>query len=499
MNFFEELKNKFFSNNKKQKNFDSSSDIVKYEDGFFVNASFLNDMFFGGYNRNAMFELKNRDNLILKWREIAEDPEVELAIEEIINEAIVYENFEETLKIDLANIELSKKIKDKIIESFYKILNLLDFKNKGEEIFRQWFIDGVLNVECVYDNNKISNGIVDLKILEPFGIYNIIEDGVKYYVIDENYFLKNFSSNKSKAIRLSEEQLIYVPSGLWNAKKTFPLSYLSRIYRILNQLNLIENSIVIFRLTKSTEKRVFYVDVGNLPKSKAEEYVRGLITKYRQKKIYNLDEGTIENRPRSISLLEDFWFPVTSSGRGTKVENLPATQLGAEIVDAEYFLRKLYRAMKIPITRRFSEDARIQIGGSDEYEKEEIKFYKFILKLRRKFLLLFKEALKRDLISKNIFSIEEWNFLEDKINFIFLNNNDYENIKRILSFNRKFEAVRNADELRNLGYISKKWIEQNILNFTEEEILKIQKDLEDEGVDENNEDKENLEDNNEIE
>jgi len=428
--------------------------------------------------------IAQQNKLIKTWRQVALHPEVENAIEEIVNEAIANDTMDTIVDINLDDVDLPEKVKKQILERWDKIYYMLNFEEKGIDLFKQWFIDGQLNIECVYDEKNLKKGIQKLILLTPFNLYSFKDPKTgKLY----HYYLKPGQSPKGdindlkKAERIfTEEQLVKIVSGIWNISKTVPFSYLHKVVKPVNQLNLIEDALVVFRITRSPEKRVFYIDVGRLPKTKAEEYIQHLIRKYRQKLIYNFETGTLENRPRSISILEDFWFPISANNKGTRVETLPssAPNIG-DLEDIKYFLRKIYRALNVP-WNRVESDSRVQISNGLDIEKEELKFYKFILKLRKQFSILFYELLKRELIASNIIDVDTWERIRNSIKFRYNTSNPLSMIKYLQELDLKMSIAGTALSFVSEGLLSKNWIRKHIFRMSDEEFEEIQKDLEQE-------------------
>ena len=444
---------------------------------------------FSKYTNNSLDDhtgFANRKEIIGKWRKAVWNPEVDEGVMEIIGEAIVFDEQEKVIDINLDNVELSKKIKEKIIDSFNNIMFMLDFNQKGEELFKKWYVDGQLNLEVIYDNNKIKDGIQKLIVLTPFNIWRIKNEKtneVKFIMKDEKPG-NEFAVNIKKAERIFEaEQITNINSGLWSADGKTPMSYLQKAVKTVNQLNLLEDSVVIWHITRSPEKRVFYIDTGNLPKSKAEEYIKRLIAKYRQKKIYNADTGSLENRSKSISILEDFWLPRNAAGRGTEIDTLGAQASGMEQMDhIEYFVNKIYKALNIPRSRR-SQDANIVINNTIDIEKDELKFFKFILKLRRRFNNMFVDLLKKDLLAKQIIKIEDWRTIQEAIKFNYANNNPYSDIKKMQILQMRMDITNAAMDMVEHEFLSKTWIRREILDQTEDEIDAIQKEIDAERAD----------------
>ena len=432
-----------------------------------------------------MARVNSNSELIKQWRTMSLMPEVDEALQEICNEAIVYDEVDDVISLDLDGLDVPEKIKDKIQESFKHILYLLDFNERGDEIFRQWYVDGVLRLEAIFDNNKMKEGIKKLVLLTPFNMFKYREEKtgiIKYfYCKDPNYnLIKDFQ--KADKIYL-EDQITEINSGLWDIDKKTPLSFLHKAYKAVNQLSTIEDSLIIFRITRSPEKRVFYIDTGNLPKAKAEEYVRSLITRYRQQKTYDVDSGKVQNKSRQISILEDFWFPVSQSGagsRGTRVESLQGQNPGfSDFSDINYFENKVYRALGVP-TKRKDVESRLQLSNTVDVEKDELKFFKLILKLRRKFNNLLVDLLKKDLIAKSVFRIDDWVTIQEQLKFKYANSNEFSTIKNLQIVGMKMEYATAALQLAEAKLISRDFIRRNIMGFSDEDIEALDKQIEDE-------------------
>ena len=439
---------------------------------------------FAMYTNGSVFQqvlvgLNNYNEMIRKWREMSLLPEVEEAVSEIVDEAIVYEEDDMPIQLDLEDIELSDKIKDKMVESFEKLMYMLDFNARGDELFRQWYVDGILNIEAVYDNNNLKNGIQKLIKLAPFNLVKFKDkDGVTKYYIHRRPSYNYLKDLETAEDVFTEEQMTQIVSGSWSVDKKVPLSPINKAMKAINQLYLIEDSLVVYRITRSPEKRVFYVDTGNLPKTKAEEYITGLIRKYRQKKVYNTETGSVDNKNKSISILEDFWFPVNSQGRGTKVETLQSGSGGFDqLADLDYFVNKVYKALHVPPARR-NQEGRIVLNNTIDIEKDEIKFFKYVSKLRRKFNELFVDLLKKDLLAKQVFTVQDWQDIQEKIKFKYADTNPYAEIKKLQIIGMRVDAANQAQALVDGGYFSKRYVKREILRQTDDEIKDMKKEIE---------------------
>lgn len=442
------------------------------------------------------FILTQRNNLIRKWREVTYLPEVDEAIQEICNEALVFDEEEVyPFEISMEDLEITDALKEKIEASFTKIMNLLDFMNKGEELFKNWYVDGVLNFEAVYDNKKIKEGIKKIIMLPPFDFFKIkdINSGeITFFysnrLSSDRYNAKSVTllqlmNTAREELKYKPEQITQITSGVPSRDRLFSISNINKAMKAINQVTLIEDSILIYRITRAPEKKVFYIDTGKMPKGKAEQYIKNMMTKHRNRMIYNATDGTIENRKERVSIQEDFWLPRSIDGRGTQIETLPGTgtELG-EIEDLNFFYDKLYRALNVPVNRRDRRESR-SIGltpNNLELEKEELKFNKFIFQLRKRFILGIKDLLKKDLLSTNTVSLEDWHKIKDKVLFIFKNNNEYAEMKKLQVFDSRMNIAQTALQLKEEKVVSAMWIRKEVMNQTDEEIKQIDKEIEEE-------------------
>jgi hypothetical protein len=435
-----------------------------------------------------MIKMQSLNAYLTKWREIAMFPEVDEAIQEIQGDAIVFDELEPAVKIDLDEVELPDAVKKKIEASFEKILYMLNFDEFGDDLFRQWYVDGQLNVECVYDNNQVKKGVQKLVLLSPFNLFKLKQKGINYYFYNANPSYKPEDDLEKSDRIFKDEQMVRVVSGIWSIDKKIPLSFIHKAVKPVNQLSLIEDALVIYRLTRAPEKRVFYIDTGRLPKTKAEEHVKSLIRKYRQKKIYNVDTGNVENKNRSISILEDFWFPTTSDGRGTKVDMLQGANAGFDqIDDINYFLKKVYKSLNVPVNRLDPEN-RISMGNTLDVERTELKFFKFVLKLRKRFNQLFIQILKRDLLAQKILTVAEWSVIKEALGFKYSTSNEYSLIKKLQVIEMRVGVAGTAASLKEDKVISRHWIQREIMQFTEDEMKDIEKELEEENKEDEDDD-----------
>lgn len=446
------------------------------------------------YNFDAAFT--NEKELVEEYRTMALDVEVEWAIDEIINQALVFEPGKEAVSINLDEVEdISENIKKKIIEEFKDgVLKLLDFSNKGDEIFRTWYIDGkIVYHKIVGEKSKQKQGIKEVRIVPPEHIQKIKEtektvgpNGVELFHVKDEYYVYTTKmgtapkpgQNNTDAIKIAPEAISFVTSGLYDKKTNLALSYLHKAIKPFNQLNMLESSTVIYRMTRAPERRVFYVDVGNLPKSKAEQYLRNIMTNYKNKTVYDNKKGQIKDQRHHMSMLEDIWLPRREGSRGTEVDTLQGGQNLGELDDVVYFLKKLYKALHIPLTRMETESA-FTLGRSSEITRDEVKFDKFIEKLRKKFSFLFIDLLKTQLILKNVITEDDWVKIKDEISFDFNHDSYFAELKDSEILASRLEQLDTVDTY--IGrYFSINWVRKHILRQTDEEIEEMDKEIEEE-------------------
>lgn len=432
--------------------------------------------------------IKNENDLIKKYREVSQYPDCDSAIEDIINEAIVSEDNKSPVNIVLDHVKLSPAIKNKIQEEFITILRKLKFDEKCNEIFRSWYIDGRLYYHILLDVNKPKDGIVELRFIDPRKIRKIKEvikergqngaDIVKgvdeYYIYND----KGITEGRTQGIRLSLDSVMFIPSGVMDSNTGMTLSHLHKAIKPVNQLKMIEDSLVIYRITRAPERRVFYIDVGNLPKLKAEQYVNDIMNKFKNKVVYDASTGEVKDDRKHLSMLEDFWMPRREGGKGTEITTLQGGQSLANIEDVNYFQNKLYQALSVPVTR-LRQDTGFTLGKASEITRDEVKFSKFINRLRNKFSKIFMQALRVQLISKAIISPDDWDELEQQIKFDFMKDNFFAELKGTEILQGRLNMLQ-AIEPYVGKYYSVEWIRKNVLHQSDEDIEEIDAQIDDE-------------------
>ena len=471
-----EFKKKAIETNKKPVSF-----AVDNEDGAYEISP--TGGYFGQYMDLGGDKFQSDKDLIMKYRAISSYPEVDMAIEDICNEAITDENGI-IVRLNLDELDQKDSVKELIMEEFDRILNLTNFSMTAYDTFRRWYIDGRLFYHVVINEAKPDAGILELRQIDPTKIRKIKEvekvkdpktgaeltkEGKEYYLFQDDAMVNN-----SEGLKINPDSIIQVNSGLLNDERTKVVGYLNKALKPLNQLSMMEDSLVIYRISRAPERRIFYIDVGNLPKGKAEEYLNSTMNKYRNKIVYDPATGAIKDEKIHRNVMEDFWLPRREGGRGTEISTLPGGQNLGEIEDVQYFQNKLYRALNIPMSRLSEGDA-FSIGRSSEITRDELKFQKFIDRCRGKFSTLFYEALKRQLILKKIIVPSDWVNIREEIVVEYSRDNYYAELKDSEILKERIEMVQMMDEYIGTFW-SKDWVRRNILKLTDEDIKQIAKD-----------------------
>jgi hypothetical protein len=472
---------------------------------------YLSSGFFGSYvDIEGVY--RTEFDLIKRYREMALHPECDSAIEDIVNEAVVSDTNDSPIAIELSNLNASDGIKNKIRKEFKYILELLDFDKKSHEIYRNWYIDGRLYYHKVIDLKNPEAGIQELRYIDAMKMRYVRQakkkEGDKYKISSRNidnpmdfefpeieeYFVYNPKmtyptgtpapgtlGGSSSGIKMSRDSVTYCTSGLVDRNKGSTLSYLHKAIKSLNQLRMIEDSLVIYRLSRAPERRIFYIDVGNLPKVKAEQYLRDVMMRYRNKLVYDASTGEIRDDKKFMAMLEDFWLPRREGGRGTEISTLPGGQNLGEITDIEYFKKKLYRSLNVPPSRMDGEGG-FNLGRSSEILRDEVKFTKFVARLRKRFAAMFSDMLKTQLILKNIITPEDWAVMDEHIQYDFLYDNHFSELKDAELLNERLNMVQVAEPYVG-KYFSQDYIRRKILRQTDIEIIEqdklIKKEIED--------------------
>jgi hypothetical protein len=441
--------------------------------------------------------IRNELELITRYREMSNHPELEMAIDEIVNESITYTLDNRVVDINVDKIKTTETIKKKIIEEFEVILKLLNFQKLASDLFKRWYIDGRMYYHIVVNEKNPKEGIQELRYIDPRKIRKIREvktgrdpktgaqiiiSTAEYYVYnDKGTTTQNYTTSTNSGLRISPDSIVNINSGLMDAKNTFVISYLHKVIKPLNQLRMIEDAVVIYRISRAPERRIFYIDVGNLPKGKAEQYLRDVMVKYRNKMVYDASTGELRDDRKHMSMLEDFWLPRREGGKGTEITTLPAGQNLGELEDVKYFQKNLLKALNVPLSR-LDEQAGggfAGIGRSQEITRDELKFAKFIARLRNKFTQLFDDALGTQLVLKGICTFDEWKEFKENIIYDFKKDNNFTELREAELLRERLTMVGMIDPY--IGkYFSHMYIKKNILKMTDEQVDEMQKQIEDE-------------------
>ena len=437
--------------------------------------------------------VRNELELITRYREMANHPELEMAIDDIVNEAITHDVTGRTVNIVLDKLKQPETVKKKIIEEFETVLKMLNFGNLSDDLFKRWYIDGRIYYHVVVDESNPKEGIQELRYIDPRKIRkvrelvkgrdpktgaNIIQSIAEYYVYsDKGTTTQTYSANVNAGLRIAPDSIINVNSGLMDAKNTFVISYIHKAIKPLNQLRMVEDAVVIYRLSRAPERRVFYIDVGNLPKGKAEQYLRDVMIKYKNKVVYDSSTGEIRDDRKHMSMLEDFWLPRREGGKGTEITTLPAGQNLGELEDVKYFRQKLLQSLNVPISRlEPQQGGMIGLGRTTEVTRDEVKFNKFIIRLRNKFSQIFDHALEKQCVLKGICTREEWDQFKEDIYYDYVKDNNFTELRDAELLQSRIQTLTTVDPYVG-RYYSAEWVRRNILQQTKEEIEQIDQQI----------------------
>ncbi len=437
---------------------------------------------FGAYLDLDGDKAKNEIDLIYKYRDIAAQPECDAAIEDIINESIVGDNDEAPVNLILDQLEISDKIKESIKNEFETVLRLLNFNAYAHDIFRKWYVDGRLPYHIIIDDKTPKGGIKELRYIDPTKLRKVKEieetkdpkTGANIISKTDEYFLFQDSnmSATSTGLKISPDAICYATSGMLDPTRKRILSYLHKAIKSVNQLRMMEDSLVIYRISRAPERRIFYIDVGNLPKGKAEEYLKGIMSQYRNKLVYDAKTGDIKDDKKHMSMLEDFFLPRREGGRGTEITTLPGGENLGQIDDIIYFQKKLYKSLNVPINR-LEQEQQFSIGRSTEISRDEIKFKKFVDRLRKRFSDLFNQLLRTQLILKGIITAQDWNEWKTYIAYDFIKDNYFSELKEAEMLRERFEMLGTVDEYAG-KYVSIEWISKTILKMDDDSMKEME-------------------------
>jgi len=436
---------------------------------------------------------KNEVELISRYREMAMQPEIESAIDDIMNEAIVQDDDGKIIEIVLDDLDQPEKIKKAIKDEFHTILRLLNYKNMAQDIFRRYYIDGRLYYNVLIDKENPIAGIKELRYIDPRKLRKVREIKKKkdertgaeiidvyneYYIYNDKVVTGSSSNYGPVGVRITLDSIVSVVSGLMDSRRAVVLSYLHKAIKPLNQLRMIEDATVIYRISRAPERRIFYIDVGNLPKLKAEQYLRDIMVKYKNKLVYDAQTGEVRDDRKFLSMMEDFWLPRREGGKGTEITTLPGGQNLGELEDVKYFQKKLYNSLSVPISR-LEPNQGFSIGRVAEVTRDELKFAKFVDRLRNKFSDIFNQALRVQCVLKGICTADEWDQFKEHIYYDFIKDNNFSELKDAELMRERLSLLSAVDPYTG-RYFSQAWIQRNVLRLTDDQIKEMQSEIDEE-------------------
>ena len=440
--------------------------------------------YYGQYVNLEGDQAKDNHQLIMRYRGVAQHPEVDMAIEEIVNEAIVASELESSVELSLDEIEAPDKIKDVIRQEFEGIVSMLKFNDMGHDIFRSWYVDGRVVHHLLVNESNLKAGIQEIRHIDSARIRKIKE--VKYKKdpktnvkivdkIEEYYIYEEKPGSSVSSIRISTDAISYITSGVLDESKKKVLSHLHKALKPINQLRMMEDSLVIYRLARAPERRIFYIDVGNMPRGKADQYMKDIMTQYRNKLVYDANTGQIKDDRKHMSMLEDFWLPRREGGRGTEISTLPGGDNLGQIDDIIYFQKRLYRSLNVPVNR-LEQEAQFSLGRSTEISRDEVKFQKFIDRLRRRFATLFLQILRKQLVLKGIITEQDWEEWKDDIYIDFQKDNHFTELKEMEIYRERASLLNEMSGFVG-EFISKEWAMRNILRLSDDDMEQMKKEI----------------------
>jgi hypothetical protein len=456
---------------------------------------------------------KNEAELVTKYRNLVQQPEVQRAVEDIVNEAVVVTDDRKVVECVTDDIDQPDSIRKRIREEFDEVIRLLDFSNVGYDVFQKWYVDGRLYYHAIIDDTNVREGIKELRFIDPRKIRKVKEVEQKregevviqktkneYYVYSDKGFSAKGGSigtvggiDGTKGLKIAKDSIVHTTSGILNENNSLVLSHLHKAIKPINQLRMLEDAAVIYRISRAPERRIFYIDVGNLPKMKAEQYLRDMMAKHKNRLVYDASTGEVRDDRKFMTMLEDFWLPRREGGRGTEITTLPGGQNLGEMEDILYFQKKVYQALNVPVSRLEAENG-FSLGRASEITRDEVKFSKFINRLRNRFSILFNKILEKQLILKGVIAPEDWPSIKSFIRYDFMHDNHFEELKQAEILQNRLQIVAEIDEYTG-KYYSEKWVRTNVLQQSEDEMKEIDEQIEEEGEKNGDEFEDEMDDN----
>lgn len=440
--------------------------------------------YFGQYIDLEGTAAKDNHDLIKKYRSIAEHPECDAAIEEIVNESISASELESSVALNLDKIEAPDRIKKLMVDEFESIVSMLNFNENGHDMFRAWYVDGRLYHHLVINESNLKAGIQDIRMIDATKVRKVKEvqykkdpkTGAQLVDKTNDFYIYQERAGAADGIKLTPDSVSYITSGILDPSRKKILSYLHKAIKPVNQLRMMEDSLVIYRLARAPERRIFYIDVGNLPKGKAEQHIKDIMSRYRNKVVYDANSGELKDNAKHMSMLEDFWLPRREGGRGTEITTLPGGENLGQIDDIVYFQKKLFRSLNVPINR-LEQEAQFSLGRSTEISRDEIKFQKFIDRLRKRFAHLFLGILKKQLVIKGICTDQDWEDWRNDISVDFIRDNHFTELRDTEMLRERLQTM---DQIVNYvgEYFSREWVLKNIMRFDDDDIEQMREQIE---------------------
>ena len=433
-------------------------------------------------------QAKDNQQLIMKYRGVATHPEVDAAVEDIVNESIVGSEMNISCELNLDNVEAPDNIKKMMTEEFNKVYSMLKFTDLGHDIFRSFYIDGRIYHHLVVDESRIKEGIQEIRTIDAAKIRKVKEvkhekdpiTGAKVVKEVKEFYIFQEKAGTNQGVRLSPDSVSYVSSGLLDPSKKQVVSYLHKALKPINQLRMMEDSLVIYRLARAPERRIFYIDVGNMPRNKSEAYMQGIMSRYRNKIVYDSSTGQLKDDRKHMSMLEDFWLPRREGGRGTEISTLPGGENLGQIDDILYFQKRLYRSLNVPVNR-LEQEAQFTLGRSTEISRDEVKFQKFIDRLRKRFSMLFVGILKKQLILKGVITESDWEEWKSQITVDFQRDNHFTELKDAELLQNRLQTLDQVSQYVG-EYFSREWAMKNVMMMSDEDIEEMKKQVEGENA-----------------
>ena len=450
---------------------------------------------------------KSEAELVTRYRDMAMHPECDVAIDDIVNEVVVLNDNGNIVELDLDDLEQPDSIKNKIREEFDNIIELLDFNNLAYDVFRRWYIDGRMYYHAIIDEKNPRAGIQELRYIDPRKIRKVRKDKKKrdpksgitlklpadeFFMYNEKGFKKGYAGGNAtgdQGVRIAKDSIIHVTSGMIDSGNKMVLGHMHKAIKPLNQLRILEDAAVIYRISRAPERRIFYIDVGNLPKMKAEQYLRDMMAKHKNRLVYDAGSGEIRDDRKFMTMLEDFWLPRREGGRGTEITSLPGGQNVGEMDDVLYFQKKLYKALNVPVSRLDPETG-FSLGRASEISRDELKFAKFVDRLRLRFAMLFHKCMERQLIMKGVITSEDWSEFKSSIKYNFAEDNHFAELRDAEVLRERITTLNDIENYVG-RYYSQEWIRKNVLQHSDDEIEEMNKQMQEEGVDEDQQDPQN--------